>query len=497
MRRALLWLLLGALCGSPALGEDWVLAASAFVTGEGASNPAKAAATLIPQVMLDFFSTGIDRSILPDEAADRLLYGLRTKRQALFLDLSKAVKDRDKFVLGRPTPDSRKSLKTAEQKIADIKQSIQDNLAETDKLLAGDPDIKTGTETIALWKNDYSALYTPPADKTLGAALTADKISGLITGEIHGVDDFAVVSAALHVGPDGRASPGVTEVGRLSEASAIARRLAWGLFSELVKTRPAYLEFEIGPEHVRSNIVISVDDMTFSSVPDNVAVLGGIHSVSFASEGYRTESFSMNFEESKTYVIRAQMTEAAAESITLALKTPEAGSFYINATEGGTTTADSGVITVEVKNLPIFGRFDRTGGKSAYFYIPQASKKTPASQQRSWVVNPKSKDVSAQIEFSRKIMYGSYAALIVSLPVLFYTMGEFEQRSYAYSLMAANNDSITPETAKKIVDEANLWYNLRNAGIGVTAVLGTNFLVQLIIYLVRANGALPEKAKVR
>jgi hypothetical protein len=88
---------------------EWVLGAEAFTHDKGASHSAVAAANGIPKIMLDYFSSGIERVILPDELDARQLRDLLTRRQALFLELSAAVKKRDR-TLFVSDPARKKSL---------------------------------------------------------------------------------------------------------------------------------------------------------------------------------------------------------------------------------------------------------------------------------------------------------------------------------------------------------------------------------------------------
>jgi hypothetical protein len=376
----------------------------------------------------------------------------------------------------------------------DVKKKLSENLAEAEDLFGKSPKTLARTEPVTLWKDDYTSLYVAPAHANLETALLNEKINGLITGQIQAVDDYAAVTASLRVFPGTEASGEFTEVGRLSESDDIARRLAVALFSSLVKTVPAQLEFEIGPAEVLENVVIYVDDMTYTSVPESAAVHPGIHSVSIAAQGYRTESFSLNFEESKSYVIHVEMSEATLEKVTLAMKEPAPGFFFINAEK--MEESQSGAIVIETKSRPILGRFDFVGGHSQYFYIPQViSRRTGLPEEiqpADWAVNPKNRDAAARIELSRKIMYASYTAMMVSLPLLFFAMGEYQLRANAVM-----GGLVPYDKRVELYDEARTWYTIQNVCIGVSATLGVNFLTQLIIYLVRANATLPERARIK
>jgi len=483
---------LSAIAAAPAagaFGEDWVLAASAFAAGENAGGAEAAAAAFIPRVMLDFFSADMARAVQRDELDARKLYELRFSREKLFLELSGAVKTRDALALTRRTLKSRNKLREEEKKIAEVKKRIDDNSAEADKILAQKSGSAGRSEQIVLWKNDDTALFAPPENKTLETALMDEKINGLISGSIYTVDEYAAVTASLRTAPGGAPSAPITEIGRITEAAGIARRLAFSLMKDLLQTRPAHIAFDI-PEKT-AGLVISVDDMTFTSIPESVAVHDGVHSVVFSAPGYDTEALSADFETDKNYVIGVTMRKTALEKITLALRNAVSGSFLINAMGAGSTAEDNPSITINAVNFPIFGRFDVPEKPSSFFYLPLPDK---GAMPQNWNINPKNRDIGARIELSRKIMYASYAALLVSVPAMIITLGEFEVRNKTVATWTYENkppdDRIT-----EIVDEQMSWYRASQVCTGITIGLGVNFAVQLAIYLIRASEALPEKAR--
>lgn len=90
-------------------------------------------------------------------------------------------------------------------------------------------------------------------------------------------------------------------------------------------------------------------------------------------------------------------------------------------------------------------------------------------------------DIGSGIEKKRKIMYNSYAALIVSLPASFILLGKYVDE---YNSWARGNNT---------ADDLQKWNVARYAAAGVSIGLGVNFLVQLGIYLHSVNAVLPEQ----
>lgn len=91
-------------------------------------------------------------------------------------------------------------------------------------------------------------------------------------------------------------------------------------------------------------------------------------------------------------------------------------------------------------------------------------------------------------------MYASYAALMVSLPVLFYSIGEYTQYNNGWVLAHNRGDLQNSDVLKA---ETEKWQTINTISIGVSSALAVNFVVQLVIYLVQANKVLPEEARAK
>ena len=91
--------------------------------------------------------------------------------------------------------------------------------------------------------------------------------------------------------------------------------------------------------------------------------------------------------------------------------------------------------------------------------------------------------LASSIEKKRRIMYNSYAALILSLPAAFILVGK-EVDEYNSRVLGRNGG-----------DDLQNWQIAAYAASGVSIGLGINFLVQLGLYLHSVNSVLPERIK--
>ncbi len=499
-RKTLCLAALCALAAFPAPAADaevWLLAASPFETDAPADAAVSKLANEIPSLMLDLLSANETRRVLPDERTRRALAELQTKRQVLFGDLRKAVLGRDAVVLEDRTERAlKKGIAAEERKIAAAQKQIDATLAETQALLSDKPDTgakkKTAPapdtdEAIRLWKGDDSALFTghrdsegaPFSSYRLESALAAEKIKGYITGSILAYDGYAAVSATLRVYPGGVAAGEALEVGAVADSHQVARLLANALLPLLLDTQTAKLIVAFPPEMDVGSVCVSIDAVSVQKPAEPTAVRSGVHTVSVEAAGYETETLSMQFAGDTTYRLNFALREASSDVVSVALMKAVPGVFLLNAAVQNPSPA-----TITVNGQTVLGRFDGETGSPDYFYIP-----VKPNGARSWKVQPTNYDITAKIETARKIMYASYSALMIAVPVWFYTMGEYQVRQYGRTLGYLGDNPFEP------TGEEKKWEQYSNyAGYG-SAAIGLNFAFWLARYLYTANTVIPGRAK--
>ncbi|WP_187150893.1 hypothetical protein, partial [Treponema endosymbiont of Eucomonympha sp.] len=317
-------------------------------------------------------------------------------------------------------------------------------------------------EAIRLWKGDDSALFTghrdsegaPFSSYRLESALAAEKIKGYITGSILAYDGYAAVSATLRVYPGGVAAGEALEIGAVADSHQIARLLANALLPPLLDTQTAKLIVAFPPEMDAGSVRVSIDAVSVQKPAESTAVRSGVHIVSVEATGYETETLSMQFAGDTTYRLNFALREASPDVVSVALKKTVPGVFLLNAAVENPSPA-----TITVNGETVLGRFDGETGSPGYFYIP-----VKLDGARNWKVQPTNYDITAKIETARKIMYASYSALMIAVPVWFYTMGEYQVR-YHGLVLGYRLDA---------TDEVEKWKQYSNyAGYG-SAAIGLN-----------------------
>ena len=556
----------------------WMLAAAPFsITGR--QKVVSKAETLIPTYILDQLSGDRYHRVTPEENTRRSLTLLQTRQQALFLELSAAVRKRDAAVLESPrTSKVTRQIAAEEKKITETKAKLDANtheirLFQSDYLQELDVPLTRETrrtlakkqkeaqkgaskempiEKVTLWRNNSDTLYTAYWDDNgkavdsaqLEKALATEKINTLITGSISIQDEYAAVSVEFRLYPGGLLLGKAMQIGKITNIGDIARVLAFDLLPGVESIRPATLIFNLD-ENMPKGFTLRVDSNTFSdsAIPGRYPVSAGVHQVSFEAAGYKTESLSMDFAPERPYRLGVRTEKETVNAISLSLRNESKGFFLING-----VTHEIPTEGVTVGEQVLLGRFDPepeiaeeapaaipapgagappgaeiallTGADPAtakpetgkpetvtpeavtpetakpaavkpeivkkeaaipgYFVVPAEAAR---SSSRAWTVDPFQRDVSVDIEKGRKSLYFSYTLLMISLPILFVALGEFNK--YDKAFQSGLPDTETLKTAWDIAS----W-----SSIGISVVLGGNFIWRLIRYMRSANPVIPVTA---
>ncbi len=521
--------------GWGAYASDWVLAAAPFdftQKGKRDSSQEKIAVKL-PEMILEQIGTNDTRLPPRSEMLDRKLDSLRTERLSLFLQLSEAIKVRDSLFLQEP--DARKlerKIKEQQKKIADIQKKIDENLEDVEKSVAqieselsGKPigkrnffesfsDFFSGkseeklvpdsrNESIRLYKNEASELFSPNQSvwKTgmdsldFISAIGKENINGYLTGKLTFYSNYFSASVELWIYPGGKSAGSIMEVGHVDNLVQVARNISQYLRTLVVNSRPVNLYFDIAPEEARKNARVKIDGNLSPLSGNAVSVSAGIHTINVDCEGYESLATTYTFKDSTNFFVHIPMAIKQDGQFNVYLKNPMEGELFAggkiigDGIRGGTVTINGtpvigqlrqtipGVEGVDDEGNPMVSP-DKTLG--AFYYIPVELQSGGANL----TVNVKPIDSAALIDSRRKWAYRGYSALILTLPVTFFMVGNYNTAADAYRA-----GHIDYGTAKG-------WEYARNGSIALTAVAGGFFIYELVRYLHAASSVLPANAKV-
>lgn len=542
MKKFLLTLILSCLTFS-LFADNWTLGIMefSFKQKQNRGESTAKAAQVLPQLIVEQFSSENIRTIPQKERLDRRLKELQTERISLFLQLSKEYKTRDSLVLSTNSPRKlEKEIRKQMEKIRDIEIKINDNLDEAKKEIdaaapkidhdeAAHADIKNKndkkalpgfplklpffffkhneedeiiTENVVLYKGDSTALFTP-SEKSSEAGFTSwdfeqevtgAKINGLITGEITCYGDYCSVTTNLRIYPGGQIFGTVQEVGLLTDLMPLADSIARNLDSKIANALPIMIDFDISPKEIAKDTKIMIDGIVFSltktdgSFDNKIIKDSGIHHINIEAPGYENLTFTYSFTDDNMFFVHANLVPKVHGTAHIKLKKYRDGIFHTYGLNQAPVTKEEPSAKLDVNGKSVLGVFavpkqsddDSDSSNIAFFRIPE----NQAFDGAYLFVNAKPFDRAANIDKRRRWMYTAYTALICSLPFTFYYKGEFTAENFANSQGRGDYDRLR-----------NL-QNRSNICAGISAACGVWTAIELVRYLWAADRVLPAKTKI-
>ena len=542
MKKFLLTLILLCLTFS-LFADNWTLGIMefSFKQKQNRGESTAKAAQVLPQLIVEQFSSENIRTIPQKERLDRRLKELQTERISLFLQLSKEYKTRDSLVLSTNSPRKlEKEIRKQMEKIRDIEIKINDNLDEAKKEIdaaapkidhdeAAHADIKNKndkkalpgfplklpffffkhnekdeiiTENVVLYKGDSTALFAP-SEKSSEAGFTSwdfeqevtgAKINGLITGEITCYGDYCSVTTNLRIYPGGQIFGTVQEVGLLTDLMPLADSIARNLDSKIANALPIMIDFDISPKEIAKDTKIMIDGIVFSltktdgSFDNKIIKDSGIHHINIEAPGYENLTFTYSFTDDNMFFVHANLVPKVHGTAHIKLKKYRDGIFHTYGLNQAPVTKEEPSAKLDVNGKSVLGVFavpkqsddDSDSSNIAFFRIPE----NQAFDGAYLLVNAKPFDRAANIDKRRRWMYTAYTALICSLPFTFYYKGEFTAENFANSQGRGDYDRLR-----------NL-QNRSNICAGISAACGVWTAIELVRYLWAADRVLPAKTKI-
>ena len=497
--------------------KEWTVAAEkfTFIKGQKNNSVTEGISETIPKNILEGLNQTLNRNIKPDESLDRKRSELRKKRQSLYLQLSSEYQKRDNLFLNYNGRKLEKKIKEQEEKIADIKNQIDNNIEElkiaekeeelvieeyvndnhpaTEKekmatffksIISNDKAV-VKSEKIKLYNNDSSSLILPSQEAKIrgynstyfSEEMESKGINSLITGEISNYGGYMSIAVDLYLYPGGRKIGSVMEIGSGDEIEFITSSIVRQLIPLLTNSMPVNVIFSLNPQVPLKDVQIYIDDILQKTSDYNLIISSGVHSFQIVAKGYKSLSTNYFFEGNTKYNIVINLEEKKEGNINIQLANPLLGTIYTNGIMA--EKVDYLNSKIIINGQQVLGEFISEDGNTAFFYIPEKL----YYDGNNVKINPKPIDRGKNIDKRRRWMYGSYSAFMVSLIPTFITKGILDNKVKLY-----NDRNIDYDTAKN-------WQITYNVFAGISIGLAVFWGVELVRYLISANSVLPEKAK--
>ena len=206
----------------------------------------------------------------------------------------------------------------------------------------------------------------------------------------------------------------------------------------------------------------------------------GVHEITIDAAGFKSKEFSYDFYGEEEFLVRITMREDQKMKVFLDSTTSSSGQFYLNALPVENAAEAS------LSYGTALGEFESAEGYNDYFLLENNNPMSVNGpfQLQKINVRTSTSDISAEIEKSRKTMYNSYAALMLSMPLLFFSNGTQIAAKNAYLYGMSD------------IKRSQNWMKMRNFSNALSITLGLNFAFQLGRYLIKANSILPQEIEV-
>ncbi|MGI5172249.1 hypothetical protein H0R92_01425 [Treponema sp. OMZ 840] len=480
----------------------WVLSASAFTVDEitagfepVSSGHEEKITELLPKLILEKLSQTGMRTVMPEELFRREKKSIADNKRKLYAQLEKAVAERDTYIVSVHDEKKRRfQIDEKEKAIYALNAELEQN-AEKDKVLSVEA-FKPVREQVVLWKNTYSELY-PSLKKSMRADEPSD-IRGLVTGSISRIGPYIQANVNLVLFPGSVVCLHISETEHIEELSLLAARISEKLLVNLRNGKTVNLIFDVLPPEAAQKAVIRLDGrllsvsrnrFEYSDSAENelrgsgngllsAVIPEGIHELYIEADGFGASAFVYNFSEKDNFYVHARLPRQNAIPVKIKTDTQDSYLFYFNGLPAEPLSKTKN--TFMVNGFPVLVELTDAGGLRHFILEQKTSKNLYIPEYR---IPNESMANAAAIEKKRKIMYDSYAALIISLPAAFILMGKQVDEYNAWAL------------GKNTGDDLQKWKAASYTATGISIGLGINFLVQLGIYLHSVNAVLPKQIK--
>lgn len=459
--------------------NSWVLAFSEFTT-ENIPPIYQSYSKTLPELLSHKLRDDIGKKIPLEEKKARSLLKLSQKKLKAISELNTLILEKDKiFLLPEKEKTKKKKLKKIEKKIAQKQREIDllqadikiENLRVT---YADDTSLKKVTQ----W-ND-GKLFVRKADKALGTDLADNKIDALITGEIKEITGYVVVKVRLQTGLSNIPEIQLVEAGGYEDIDKIADVLASLLYSQLQSLPEREIFFEVEPKNAK--VFINENEVLDFAKPtkiyaENIEVFA-------TADGYKTSTKEFSFGKQKKYTLKINLQKLPSATVSFDIDDDNTEVFSKTQKLEGEKTEKGKSFKVEGEEGIL--EFESDGVQTFVLFDPEQFKTNASLIEVNKKLNKKS--VKEKIEKQRSIMYWSLGAVYISLPATLILAGVRNDKINAY------NTGRLPQTPQNFQQIKNLNIGT-NVMIGVTTTLAINYFTQMIIYLIKADAALPQRLK--
>ena len=455
--------------------SDWTIAVSEFKT-EGLPSSYQSYKTIVPEMFLIYMDTGAKRIVPFEEKKMRAIMEASNKKLRLIKERAKLIKDRDELFLS-----------VEDKKIKDEKEKklTEEILKKEKSIYEADIDIKienkrfftsSHPKNINLWKYGES-LYKLSENADIGESLKKENISALIYGSVKDISGYMVITAYLDMGIPGMKVHEFSGAGRYDDVEKVVEMMVRQIYTIIQNTKEVKVFFDVNPKNAK----VYIDGELIRDFSKPIMLREGFYQIGASAQDYVEETKKLELKNKAAYTLKINLKKEESMAIGFNLKSASPNLFF----KSQYSIRIPGIITIP-KMKSIF-EFEENGVHTFGVLEPKNNTFSPQNVQ-NMIIKLNKKNVKDSIETQRKILYWSLGALYISLPITMILNSKVDDQVYAFK------SGKLPYTQSE-ADRINKLVLTQNILQGITIALGVNYFIQLIIYLVKADRALPRKIK--
>ena len=453
---------------------EWVLAVSEF-TFESSNPMYSSYAKIIPEMFLSYLEGKANRLESVSEKKMRALMKASSNKLKLIRERARLIQEKDSLFL------SIESEKSKNAKILKLEQKIKEKEAEIEKASLNIKIVDnkfydtTMAKKVVLWQ-DGKSLYKIEEKTNLAYSLQKAGISAVVSGTLRDVSGYLVLKVRLETGLKGVPHYDFTEGGRYSDAENMVKKIATQIYTVIQNTREIKLFFDVTPKNAR----VYIDNNIIEDFSKPIILREGNYTVEASCDEYSTSTKNIVLAEKNYYKLKINLKKE--KTALLAFNIEGKPELFFKTRYYGTSPTQL--------KLPYQSTVVEFEKDKVHTYVLIDKEKIPINETaQAMVVRLNQKETKKLVERQRKIMYWSLGTLYAILPAYLILNGVYSDKALAF------NDGRLAQTQENAQNIKNL--SVANITLQSLAIVaGINYFIQLVVYLVFSDRAIPRQPKI-
>ena len=453
--------------------NEWIIAVSEFEFTN--AKPMYASySRMVPQMFLTYMDNKAMRLESLTEKKMRALMQASSKKLKLIKERTKLIQEKDNLFF------SIEAEKTKNEKIKKIEEQIKAKEIEIEKanidLKVADNKFydESSPKNVVLWKGG-SELYKYDKMSDLGFILNRDGISAIIRGTLKDASGYLIIKVIFETGLKGVSAHSFTEAGRYSDAESMVSKIALQIFTVIQNTRSIKLFFDVSPQNAK----VYIDGNIIEDFSRPVSLHEGEYVVEAVADEYVTSTKTVLLKDKNYYKLKINLRHE--DSTVLGFNIKGEPNLFFKTRYYGTSPAQ-----LKLPHQTAVLEFEKN---SIHTYALIDEEQVPIGEiTQNMIVKLNQKETKKLIERQRKIMYWSLAAFYAVLPAYLIVNGIYSDKKLSFD-------------SGRLAQTKDNFNSIKNLGIAnvtlqtMAIVAGINYFVQLVVYLVFSDRAIPREIK--